>query len=217
MPAALAAAALLIVYALVGGTPYQEAKAISIAAPLAMLIAVRPLLEDAAPGRSAVMAGCLAFGAAAAASTALALVNGPVGPATYSPKLTEIRPTLDGRSTLVLASAELLADEHGRDYLVWELRGGRVCVGAQGAAVGRPASGRRVVGDHGRGRGAAVCRCAAKADERPVCAVAAPAVAWRVRGVSPHRSGGRPGEPGERIAPRKGGDLTRIIRANPPA
>ncbi len=138
VPAALAAAALLILYALVGGTPYQEAKAISIAAPLAMLVAVRPLLEDAAPSRSAVMAGAIAFCAAAAASAALALVNGPVGPATYSPKLTELRPTLGERSTLVLASPELLADEHGRDYLVWELRGGRVCVGAQGLPSAAP-------------------------------------------------------------------------------
>ena len=56
----------------------------------------------------------------------LALVNGPVGPSTYSPALTELRP-LRG-STLVLAPNHFLDEEHGRDYLVWELRGGRVCV-----------------------------------------------------------------------------------------
>ena len=37
-------------------------------------------------------------------------------------------------STLVLAPQHMLDDEHGRDYLVWELRGGRVCVDAAGTA-----------------------------------------------------------------------------------
>jgi hypothetical protein len=129
VPAALAAAGLLILYALVVGTAYQEAKAIAIAAPLAMLVAVRPLLEEGVPRRPALMAFGAAFVLAAGASTALALVNGPVGPSTYSPKLTELRPVLGGRSTMVLAPSRLLDDEHGRDYIVWELRGGRVCVG----------------------------------------------------------------------------------------
>ena len=71
-----------------------------------------------------------AFLGAAAGCSLLALVNGPVGPATYSPQLTRLRPLLDADSTLVLAPAHLLADEHGRDFLVWELRGGWVCVGA---------------------------------------------------------------------------------------
>ena len=70
----------------------------------------------------------VAFLGAAAGSSALALVNGPVGPATYSPALTELRPALGRDSTLVLAPRQMLASEHGRDYLVWELRGGRVCV-----------------------------------------------------------------------------------------
>jgi hypothetical protein len=138
VPAALAAAALLIGYALVAGTPYQEAKAIAIAAPLAMLIAVRPLVEGAVPAARAGIAAAVVFGLAAAGSTALALANGPVGPATYSPKLTELRHELGGRSVLVLASPELLANEHGRDYLVWELRGGRVCVGPEGVPSSAP-------------------------------------------------------------------------------
>ena len=29
----------------------------------------------------------------------------------------------------------MLADEHGRDYVVWELRGGRVCVAPERAPV----------------------------------------------------------------------------------
>ncbi len=72
----------------------------------------------------------VAFLGAAAASSVLALVNGPVGPATYSPALTELRPALGRDSTVVLASQRMLDEEHGRDYLVWELRGGRVCVEA---------------------------------------------------------------------------------------
>jgi hypothetical protein len=152
LPAALAAAAALFAYAHFAGTPYQAAKAIVIASPLAMLIAARALLSTeplielgglrgAIARRRNGIAGILvrhqralrlalsvAFLGAAAVSSALALVNGPVGPATYSPALTELRPALGRDSTLVLASERMLASEHGRDYLVWELRGGRVCV-----------------------------------------------------------------------------------------
>lgn len=138
VPAALAAAALLVVYALVIGTAYQEAKAIAIAAPLAMLVAVRPGLEAgdrSDPGQAAVVG---AFVLAAAGSTALALVNGPVGPNVYSPKLTEMREGLHDRSTLVLAPPKLLTEAHGRDYVVWELRGGRICVGMERDASTAP-------------------------------------------------------------------------------
>jgi hypothetical protein len=136
VPAALAAAAVLFAYAHFAGTPYQEAKAIALAAPLAALIAVRAVLERtpsltalrAAPEpRTLLLAGMgTAFLVAAGACSLVALANGPVGPGSYSPGLAEVRP-LEG-STLVLAPEEMLADEHGRDYLVWELRGGRVCV-----------------------------------------------------------------------------------------
>ncbi len=163
VPAALAAAVALYAYAHFAGTPYQAAKATVVASPLAMLIAVRALVspEDVvelgtirgAVGRTRVgpsgtflrwqsavgAALALAFCAAAAACTVLALANGPVGPASYSPALTELRPKLRGGSTLVLASEHLLADEHGRDYLVWELRGGRVCVRAEGSGGSAPA------------------------------------------------------------------------------
>jgi len=151
VPVALAVAALLILYANVAGTPYQEAKAIALAAPLAMLISVRALAETAPTGRKTmqivrrrgiaalfprsarvarIRLGLALLGAsftvAAAGCSLLALANGPVGPSTYSPALTELRPYLGG-STLVLAPQSLL-DAHGRDYLLWELRGGRVCV-----------------------------------------------------------------------------------------
>ena len=70
----------------------------------------------------------LLFCVAAGACSVIALANGPVGPADYSPGLTELRPDVRGGSTLVLVPQHVLADEHGRDYVVWELRGGRVCV-----------------------------------------------------------------------------------------
>jgi hypothetical protein len=150
-----AAAVALWLYALIAGTPYQEAKALVILAPLVMLISVRPLLEMApdlpearrilrrrslaylfpGPARLAreqliVGIAAVAFVAGAGISSTLALVNGPVGPSDYSPALAELRPKLGSGSTLVLAPEELLADEHGLDYLSWELRGHRVCIEA---------------------------------------------------------------------------------------
>ena len=152
VPSALAVAVALYGYAHLAGTPYQAAKATVIASPLAMLIAAQALLSPerivelgmirGAVGRTrtgpsgtllrwqspvgALLA--VAFCGAAAACTVVALVNGPVGPASYSPALTELRPQVRHGSTLALVSQHLLADEHGRDYVVWELRGGRVCV-----------------------------------------------------------------------------------------
>ena len=153
VPAALAAAGLLYLYPLVAGTPYQEAKAIVIAAPLAMLIAVRPLLADLpslpdlldrtapAPRRDrAVGLLAVAFMGSAAACSVLALGNGPVGPTEWGPGLIELRASgklgpggEDGHDTLVLAPEEQLVDAHGRDLYLWELRGGRVCAGVTGS------------------------------------------------------------------------------------
>ncbi len=162
VPAALAAAVALYAYAHFAGTPYQAAKTVVIAAPLAMLISARALISgepaialNGLTGRVARRRGgavgawarweprlrpvlATAFLLAAAGCSLLALANGPVGPATYSPQLTELRGRLGEASTLVLVPEHVLADEHGRDYLVWELRGGRVCVGA----LGTPASSR---------------------------------------------------------------------------
>jgi hypothetical protein len=166
VPSALAVAAALIAYAHFGGTPYQEAKSVMLASPLAMLIAARALLggesaiqlgglrgavarrrSDAlgawARHHSLIVAGlAMGFCGAAAGSSLVALVNGPVGPATYSPDLAKLRPRLGTGSTLVLAPEHMLADEHGRDYLVWELRGGRVCVEVAGPrSTGPPPQG----------------------------------------------------------------------------
>ncbi|MGI9019192.1 MAG: hypothetical protein ACR2G3_00585 [Solirubrobacterales bacterium] len=151
VPVTLATAGALVAYANLAGTPYQEAKAIALAAPLAMLVSARALAVAApsarqvarivrrrgiatllprsarlARARLAVAALAAAFAAAAGLSSVLALANGPVGPARWSPALLERKP-LPG-PTLVLAPEEFLVGEHGRDFVVWELRGGEVCV-----------------------------------------------------------------------------------------
>jgi hypothetical protein len=151
--ATLAAATALWLYGLVAGTPYQEAKALVILAPVAMLVSVRGILATAPdlveargilerrslallfPGRARLARERLVVGvlgalflAVAAGSSVLALINGPVGPSGYSPELAELRHRLPAGSTLVLAPPELLDEQHGRDYLVWELRANRICV-----------------------------------------------------------------------------------------
>ncbi len=150
LPAAVAAGGALVLYALVSGTPYQEAKAIVVAAPVAMLAAARPLLEQ--PRRLAprpLLAAC--FLGAGAGCSLLALVNGPVGPVSWTPALGSLRHQIHRQSTLVLAPRELLADEHGRDFIVWELRGSRVCVAVNGPPPRLP-PGIRYVITQGSGR-----------------------------------------------------------------
>jgi len=148
VPAALAAAAILYLYPLVAGTPYQEAKAIAIAAPLVMLIAVRALLEATPPLHAlreasaralAVPALAAAFCVSAAACGALVLANGPVGPTQWTPDLIELRESdelgpggEEGDDTIVLAPESVLVGERGEDLFLWELRGGRVCAGETG-------------------------------------------------------------------------------------
>jgi hypothetical protein len=130
VPAALAAAAGMYAYA-------HVARALLSGEPALELGALRWAIARRRRGvvglwvrrEPAVRVGLMvSFCGAAAACSLLALVNGPVGPRTYAPQLTELRRELGARSTLVLAPDHLLADEHGRDYVNWELRGGRVCV-----------------------------------------------------------------------------------------
>ena len=122
LPAALAAASALWLYALAAGTPYQEAKALVLAAPLVAIVSARGLATRGPTWAAA------AFLLAAGGSSALALVNGPVGPGGYSPELAELRERLPASSVVVEAPPALLDDQHGRDYLAWELRGNRICV-----------------------------------------------------------------------------------------
>jgi hypothetical protein len=107
------------------GTPYTAAKAIEVAAPLAALVIVLPLSRRPVG---------LLYLLAAGGCSLLALANAPVGPRDYSPALTGLRPLVAEGSTLVLASDRLLDEEHGDRYIVWELRGGRVCVGRESGA-----------------------------------------------------------------------------------
>jgi hypothetical protein len=172
----LASAALAYAAGRIAGTPYASAKAIEIAAPLAALTILLPLLARRVRALAAT-----AFVFAAGVCSVLVLVNAPVGPTSYSPALTGLRPLVAADSTLVLASDELLADEHGTPYISWELRGGRVCIAAEGEPDDPPPGVRFVVT-----RGAAA---------RPpfpglrVRRVAPPYVLWEstrpVRGQSP--------------------------------
>ncbi len=132
--AGVLAVSLLYVAARVSGTPYTSAKALEIAAPLVTLTIVLPLLRRPVT---------LLYLLAAGACSLLAFANAPVGPTSYSPALTGLRPLLAGGSTLVLAPDTLLAAEQGGRYIAWELRGGRVCIEPENVAGGRPPSGIR--------------------------------------------------------------------------
>jgi len=134
--AGLAAAALAYAAARLAGTPYTAAKAIEVGAPVAALVIVLPLLRRPV--------GWLYLLAAGGCSL-LALANAPVGPGSYSPALTGLRDDVGEGPTLVLASPQLLADEHGTPYIAWELRGGRVCIDSTAGAGGRPPAGVRFV------------------------------------------------------------------------
>ena len=136
------AVSVLYAAARIGGTPYTAAKALEIAAPLCTLIVLLPLTRWCSAASPAGLV-LLAYALAVAACSLLAFANAPVGPTSYSPALTGLRPLLAGDSTLVLAPDRLLADEHGARYIAWELRGGRVCIEAESAAGGRPPTGIR--------------------------------------------------------------------------
>jgi hypothetical protein len=136
VPAALVGAIAIYAAAWAFSTPYAAAKAIMMIAPLTMLITVRELLDPAVltatvRSRDAIAVATVAgaFVVAAGASSVLALGNAPVGPDSYSPGLARMRSAFEGQSTLVLADPQALADEHARDFLAWEARGGDpVCI-----------------------------------------------------------------------------------------
>jgi hypothetical protein len=137
--AGVGAAALAYAAARIGGTPYTAAKAIEIASPLVALTILLPLLEKMrrfggpigdqgdtrrlAPALAAVL-----FVIAAGVCSLLALANAPVGPTSYSSQLSDYRKVVGEGPTLVLASPQLLEEEHGEPFLAWEMRGGRVCI-----------------------------------------------------------------------------------------
>jgi hypothetical protein len=152
----LAAAAIAYAAARVGGTPYTAAKAIEVAAPLVALTILLPLLAEVDWRLSSHIGNKSAkrtlrdlvaavFVIAAGVCSLLALANAPVGPTSYSPALTGLRPLVANDSTLVLASNQLLADEHGTPYIAWELRGGRVCIETEAEAGTKPPHGVRFI------------------------------------------------------------------------
>jgi hypothetical protein len=172
--AGVAAAALAYVAARAGGTPYTAAKAIEIASPLLTLTILLPLDwrttsrtpaggavggpapeealataggggSPAATGPAGVRLALVLFLFAAGVCSVLAFANAPVGPTSYSPALTGLRPLVADGSTLVLAPDELLADQQGTPYIAWELRGGRVCIAAESENDGTPPPGVRFV------------------------------------------------------------------------
>jgi hypothetical protein len=141
LPSALAAVTVLYLAALALGTPYTSAKALAIAAPLIMLVALRGLLAaDSLPGEEedvppsgvaawwpprplralsgiAVPLLVVVFAAAAAFSTLLPLRQSAVGPDYHLQEMLRMRPIVDGHNVLFL----------GRDNFVsWELIGSEV-------------------------------------------------------------------------------------------
>ncbi|HWC49804.1 MAG TPA: hypothetical protein VG448_13060 [Solirubrobacterales bacterium] len=153
--AGLGAAALAYAAARLGGTSYTAAKAIEIAAPLVALTillpqgeAVRRFMGDmrpkGAPHRLLPITAVLFVGAAGVCSL-LALANAPVGPTSFSAKLSEFRKQMGEGPTLVVASPQLLSEQHGSPFLSWELRGGRVCIQSTDEAGGKPPAGVRFI------------------------------------------------------------------------
>jgi hypothetical protein len=113
VPVALGAALVIYLGARAFGTVYTSAKALAIAAPLVMLIALGGLVIDRRRGR-ALLAGLFAL--SALFSTFLVLRQSPVAPTTHADELAQIRPLVEGENVLFL----------GRDnFVLYELRGSK--------------------------------------------------------------------------------------------
>jgi hypothetical protein len=144
--AALVSVVALYLAARLGGTPYTSAKALQIAAPFCALVILAPVAGRVSrdiPDKVAPHPILWLYLLAASVCSLLAFANAPVGPTSYSPALTTLRPLLATGSTLVLAPDKLFEDEQGARYIAWELRGGRVCIEPASAAGGRPPTGVR--------------------------------------------------------------------------
>lgn len=158
--AGLGAAALAYVAARLGGTPYTAAKAIEIGAPLVSLTILLPLLTEACrfcppigdksdTRRLVAPAAAAFFVTVAGVCSLLALANAPVGPTSYSSTLADYRKLVGEGPTLVVASPQLLEEEHGAPFLSWELRGGRVCIRSSDEPGEVPRGVRFVIRDEG--------------------------------------------------------------------
>ncbi len=123
MPVALAACTVLYIASLAGSGEYSQAKALMIAAPLAMLIAIRPLLFEAGGDASTMRRGlgracAVAFVGGAVYSSLLVLRDAPVGPPGHGSELQAFIPIVRGEPVLYAgqdryAAYELMgADTH---------------------------------------------------------------------------------------------------------
>jgi hypothetical protein len=121
VPLALAACTVLYLAALASSGEYSQAKALMIAAPLAMLIAIRPLLFEL--GRRSTMrlgwaALAVVFVAGAVYSSLLVLRDAPIGPPGHGSELQALIPIVRGEPVLYAgqdryAAYELMgADTH---------------------------------------------------------------------------------------------------------
>jgi hypothetical protein len=118
VPLALAACALLYLASLPFSGDYSQAKALMIGAPLAMLVAIRPLLAEVGRRQLAWSGLAVLFVGGAAYSSFLALREAPVGPAGHGGELRAFLPIVHGKPVLYAgqdryAAYELLgADAH---------------------------------------------------------------------------------------------------------
>jgi hypothetical protein len=122
IPIALGAGALLYLASLPTSGDYSQAKALIIIAPLAMLVAIRPLLTEWWQGRGLLRIGwavlAVVFIAGAVYSSFLALRDAPVGPPGHGSELQAFLPEVKGEPVLYAgqdryAAYELLgADTH---------------------------------------------------------------------------------------------------------
>ncbi|MGC1851290.1 MAG: hypothetical protein WA687_02490, partial [Solirubrobacterales bacterium] len=121
VPLGLTACAILYLAALPTSGDYSQAKALMIAAPLAMLVAIRPLVAEFGwmpTRRLAWSALAVVFVGGAVYSSFLALRNAPVGPPGHGAELRAFLPTLLGEPVLYAgqdryAAYELMgADTH---------------------------------------------------------------------------------------------------------
>ncbi|HEX9968109.1 MAG TPA: hypothetical protein VGB06_09190 [Solirubrobacterales bacterium] len=99
VPLALAACALLYLASLPFSGDYSQAKALMIGAPLAMLVAIRPLLAEAGR-RFGWTALAVVFVGGAAYSSLLALREAPVGPPGHGAELRALLPIVHGKPVL---------------------------------------------------------------------------------------------------------------------
>jgi hypothetical protein len=118
VPIALGTCTLLYLASLAGSGEYSQAKALMIAAPLAMLVAVRPLLAEFGARRTAWTALAAVFVAGAVYSSLLVLRDAPIGPPGHGAELQAFVPYIEGEPVLYAgqdryAAYELMgADTH---------------------------------------------------------------------------------------------------------